>query len=72
MDFQSSAPGANPPALAGGRLVEFVTFAVDDYRTQTGEVRPGIGGPVYQLLGLEDQPARTGFMPQLVKTLLAL
>ena len=23
MDFQSSAPGANPPALAGGRLVAF-------------------------------------------------
>ena len=59
-----------PPAIAD--LFEFVAFAVDDYRTQTGEARPGIGGPVYHLLGLEDQPARTGFMPQLVKTLLAL
>lgn len=59
-----------PPAIAD--LFEFVYFAVDDCRTETGEVRPGIGGQVYQLLGLEDQPARTGFMPQLVKTLMAL
>ena len=59
-----------PPAIAD--LFEFVYFAVDDCRTPTGEVRPGIGGQVYQLLGLEDQPARTGFMPQLVKTLMAL
>lgn len=59
-----------PPAISD--LFAFVYFAVDYCRTQTGEVRPGIGGQVYQLLGLKDQPARTGFMPQLVKTLMAL
>lgn len=60
-----------PAAVAN--LFEFVSYATDEVRDEfTGEVRPGIGGQVYQLLGLSDQPARTGFLPQLVKTLTAI
>lgn len=51
---------------------EFLVFAIDAERTETGEVRPGIGGDVYPLLGLSDQPARLGFMPKLVQELAAL
>lgn len=51
---------------------EFVVFATDVERTESGEVKPGIGGEVYPLLGLADQPARIGFMPKLVQELAAL
>jgi len=51
---------------------EFVVFATDGERTESGEVKPGIGGEVYPLLGLSDQPARLGFMPKLVQELAAL
>lgn len=51
---------------------EFVVFATDGERTESGEVKPGIGGEVYPLLGLADQPARVGFMPKLVQELAAL
>lgn len=51
---------------------EFVVFATDGERTESGEVKPGIGGEVYPLLGLSDQPARVGFMPKLVQELAAL
>jgi len=50
---------------------KFIYFATDAVRNAHGEVQPGIGGQVYQLLGLTDQPARTGFMPELVKRLVA-
>lgn len=59
-----------PPSIAD--KFEFVAFATDDERTESGEVKPGIGGEVYPLLGLLDQPARTGFMPKLVQELAAL
>ncbi len=48
---------------------EFIWFAQDERRSEAGEVIPGIGGQVYQLLGLDDQPAKTGFMPKKVRTL---
>ncbi|AQR66381.1 hypothetical protein BXU06_16010 [Aquaspirillum sp. LM1] len=51
---------------------EFMVFATDAERTESGEVKPGIGGEVYPLLGLADQPARFGFMPKLVQELAAL
>lgn len=38
-------------------------------RSTSGEVIPGIGGHVYQLLGLGDQPSRTGYMPTLISAL---
>lgn len=49
----------------------FVFLAVDELKVK-GEVIPGIGGEIYGLLGLGDQPARTGYMPKLVKQLAAL
>ena len=51
---------------------EFVVFATDAERTESGEVKPGIGGEIYPLLGLADQPVRVGFMPKLVQELAAL
>ena len=53
-------------------LFEFVYLAQDSDRDETGEVKPGIGGQIYQLLGMKDQPARTGFVPKLVKQLAAI
>ena len=40
---------------------------MDDERTVEGEVVPGIGGQVYELLGIDNQPVLTGYMPNLVK-----
>lgn len=45
---------------------DFTYFALDDKKSG-GDVKPGIGGQVYQLLGLEDQPAKTGYVPELIK-----
>lgn len=45
---------------------DFAYFALD-YEKSGGEVLPGIGGQVYQLLGLKDQPAKTGYVPDLIK-----
>lgn len=42
---------------------EFTCFAVDKVREPDGTVRPGIGGEVYGLLGLADQPAKISFIP---------
>lgn len=44
----------------------FVTFAVDEDRTPTGEVVPGIGGVVYQRLGLGDINVKNSYIPQMV------
>ncbi len=51
-------------------LFEFIFFATDSIRDNSGMVIPGIGGQVYSLLGLDDQPAKTGFMPSLVQQLM--
>lgn len=46
----------------------FIYFAINDIRSEeNGEVIPGIGGNVYKLLGLVDQPVVTGFIPEIVK-----
>ncbi len=50
-------------------LFEFIFLAEDSFKDDTGEVKPGIGGQIYKLLGMEDQPARTSFMPKLVRDL---
>lgn len=45
----------------------FFYFAIDqDKDSETGEVKPGIGGQIYQLLGLGMQPVQTSFIPELV------
>lgn len=51
---------------------EFIYLAVDNDKATDGEVIPGIGGQIYGLLGLKDQPARASFMPQLVRQLASL
>ncbi|QJI34551.1 hypothetical protein [Pseudomonas sp. ADAK13] len=51
---------------------EFLVLAVDQEKSKTGEVLPGIGGEIYPLLGLKDQPARISYMPNLVRQLAAL
>jgi len=49
---------------------KFVYFAQDTQKEKSsGEVVPGIGGQVYGKLGLDDQPVRSGFIPELVKEL---
>ncbi|KPY57620.1 hypothetical protein [Pseudomonas amygdali] len=48
----------------------FVYFVKDSLKEE-GVIVPGIGGEIYGLLGLADQPARMGFMPQLVRQLAA-
>lgn len=48
---------------------KFIFFAEDDVKNGEGEVIPGIGGQIYDLLGLENQPALTGYMPNVVKEL---
>ena len=45
----------------------FITFAIDAQRTKNGEVLPGIGGQVYERLGLGQQPVLTGYLPEVVK-----
>ncbi|EMU9120612.1 hypothetical protein AAH235_002153 [Providencia stuartii] len=49
---------------------KFIYFAIDSKKDNvTGEVIPGIGGEIYQKLGLISQPAKISFMPNLVKQL---
>ena len=48
----------------------FVYFAKDAQKdSYSGEVIPGIGGQVYELLGLVKQPALTNYMPKVVEKL---
>ncbi|UNW04299.1 MULTISPECIES: hypothetical protein [Acinetobacter] len=48
----------------------FVYFAKDSQKDKnSGEVIPGIGGQVYELLGLVKQPALTSYMPESVERL---
>ncbi|SUA54069.1 Uncharacterised protein [Oligella ureolytica] len=46
---------------------KFIYFAEDEVRESDGTVRPGIGGDIYEKLGLAGQPANIGYMPELVK-----
>lgn len=48
---------------------KFICFAIDDERSEGGDVIPGIGGQVYELLGLDDQPVLTAYMPDVVEQL---
>jgi len=49
----------------------FVYFAKDSKKDETGEVIPGIGGQIYQLLGIGKQPVQSGYIPSLVRRLAA-
>ncbi|WP_429060214.1 hypothetical protein [Aeromonas veronii] len=49
---------------------EFIYFAEDEKKSSDGEVVPGIGGQIYERLDIKDQPAKTGYVPELVKRLI--
>ncbi len=46
---------------------EYIYFATDDQKTAEGWVDPGIGGDVYQRLGLSNEEAKNKFIPLIVK-----
>lgn len=46
----------------------FVYFAKDDDRTPAGEVVPGVGGMVYERLGIGEQISENRYIPEIVKT----
>jgi hypothetical protein len=54
-----------PPDIA--RLFEYVWFAEDDERKEDGEVVPGIGGSVYELLGIGNKDTKNQYTPDLVR-----
>lgn len=45
----------------------FIYFVTDTVREDDGTVRPGIGGEVYDRLGLGGQPVNVGYIPKLVQ-----
>jgi hypothetical protein len=49
------------------RRFEYVWFAEDDVRKQDGEVVPGIGGSVYELLDIGTQETKNQYSPDLVR-----
>ncbi|HCB1416641.1 MULTISPECIES: hypothetical protein [Enterobacter cloacae complex] len=54
-----------PDEIAG--KFDFTFFAIDRIKSEDGEVIPGIGGQVYQKLGLSDQPVKIGYLPDTVR-----
>jgi hypothetical protein len=48
------------------RLFRYVWFAEDDVH-KNGEVIPGVGGQVYERLGLGDSDSKNRYVPQVVK-----
>lgn len=46
---------------------EYWTFEIDTVRTAEGEIIPGIGGEIYDRLGLGTQQSKNAFVPELVK-----
>ena len=53
-------------------LFDFIYLAEDSEKDKFGEIKPGIGGQIYQLLGMLDQPVKTGFVPNIVKQLVGM
>lgn len=47
---------------------EYLWFAQDDEKKADGTVIPGIGGSVYELLGIGTSETKNSFVPQLVQT----
>lgn len=67
VDSEQSLRSEFPDEIS--KLFEFVYLAIDAERDNNGEIKPGIGGQIYHLLGMSDQPVKTSFMPNLVKQL---
>lgn len=53
------------PSIAG--RFDYVWFAQDDEKKGDGEVVPGIGGSVYELLGIGTSATKNSFTPELVR-----
>lgn len=46
---------------------KYAWFAEDDESKENGEVIPGVGGSVYELLGIGDSKTKNSFVPELVR-----
>lgn len=46
---------------------KYAWFAEDDESKENGEVIPGVGGSVYELLGIGDSKSKNSFVPELVR-----
>jgi len=66
-DSESKLKAEFPDEIAS--KFKFYCFALDDEKTEQGEVQPGIGGQIYELLGLVKQPALSGYIPEVVSKL---
>lgn len=49
------------------RLFEYFWIAQDDERRENGEVVPGVGGSVYELLGVGDAETKNDYRPEFVQ-----
>ena len=49
------------------KTFEYVWFAEDDERKEDGEIVPGIGGSVYELLGVGTKDTKNQYTPELVR-----
>lgn len=47
---------------------QFAWFAEDDQRLENGNVVPGIGGSVYELLGVGTEDTKNSYLPEIVKS----
>jgi uracil phosphoribosyltransferase len=45
---------------------KYLSLAIDDHKTGSGEVIPGIGGSVYERLGFSGQADKNSYMPKVV------
>lgn len=62
---QARLEGDFEPSIAS--RFQYVWFAEDDESKQNGEVIPGVGGSVYELLGIGDSKTKNSFVPELVR-----
>lgn len=53
--------------VAISQKFEFLYFAVDCDKSESGEVLPGVGGNVYDLLGLGGASGKNKYLPEVVK-----
>lgn len=51
---------------------QFIYLVTDDEQNEQGEVVPGIGGMVYQRLGLGDNTNKNKYIPSLIRKKLGL
>lgn len=53
------------PTIA--KTFDYIWFAQDDEKKSNGELIPGIGGSVYELLGIGTSATKNSFVPELVR-----